>query len=180
MATINVKNLDFGKILVLYAGHDMTLQDIKDQTLAISVNELKLHRRTSEKNFYLAYMLGQFLKTIDVYGDIDIYFIKGRKATSINLALKGDYLIGAYILKTSEVLACKDAAYFASRIDFVRERLHEANFHHTEFLSDIQGSNNHAAVNSYTADLANMVNNYCASEYAACRDIVRNTLTNRW
>jgi hypothetical protein len=177
---LNKIALNYGKVLVLDAKHTLSVDEIKVNTFASKVIHFIPSNRTGIKNNFLHAMLSDWLASIGTECEYEIYFVKGRNARSSYLSLSGNDLIGAYILESKMMQDCHNCAMTIHAIEKIKAGLETARHEYIALVANLILPRTHMNLNQYPNELNQITGNYCLAELTECKDIVRNTLTNRW
>ena len=173
-------DLNYGKVLVLRASHQFSLDDIKAITRASRVQPLCDQGQKNDPLNFLANNLEHWLSAIEIDEDQKIYLIKGRKATSVQLALMGDCLIGAYILESATVKSCYNSAILIHGIELMLDEFDLLSAYHRDLVSASEKSPDYQSLNSHTQTIDTIATDYGAEALSRCKAVVRGALTNRW
>lgn len=174
------KQLAFGKILVLKAGHGMSLEEIKEITQASNVKNLNISPRIKMARGLLYYTTQKMLHSKGIAQCFDLYFVKGRKATSIFTALSGDSFIGAYCWSANEIKSTHNHCALLRELEISRNSLAYCLNAHQKASSLFARVKKPNIFTKHTRALRNLDKNYGVEDIASLKKIINGLLVNRW
>lgn len=171
------------KFLVLKSGHNLSTDQVKEWAGATKIRHLTLMSNHTAVETVLYNAFESQLEAIDMWEEgegLDIYLLNGETASSKYFDLFSDYFIGAYELSQLQLMHTQHVANLIHNVNWTRKHLERACNSHNRMLNDPDSSAPSTSLPNMSAQLASLSANYGTQELADYKDMIRNTLTNRW
>lgn len=179
--TFNQKQLNFGKILILESGHELSDADLMALTKASSVQKLEITPRTGIVKRFLHHVVGSMLTSQDIHESFDIYRIKGKKATSVFTSLSPAKFIGAYCWTPEDLKFAHNNCLLLMNLKANLVLINACFDAHQDLLETFKKvRKKRNLVSKHTRTLQSLSKNYALQDIGSIKISIRNLLVNRW
>lgn len=174
------KQLSFGKILVLEQGHELSEMDIKAFSNASSVEKISITSRTGKVKHFIHRTVQSMIISKGNSPNIDLYFVKGKKATSILIPLATHQFVGAYCWTANEVKFAHNYCLLLNELENSRNFVSYCLNAHEKASTLFGQAEKSNIFTKHTRSLRRLEKHYGVEDIASLKKSIGGLLVNSW